>query len=141
MLWGIVFQLAIEMSTESVAFSQKVGKSIERGWDRFNNIIQQNYTFLAYLVKIVLALVHHVYVTAAVCYHFASKNSLELDWCTGVGVLILGTVVLDAWHVYRWVLRMHCWSSAICVLIQPTLLLERIISCCKQRFLFLDRVA
>ena len=129
------------MSTETVAFSQKVGNLIERGWNLLDTFIQQNNSVLRALLKIILALIHHIYVTVAVCYHFSRKSYLELDWCTGAGALILGTVVLDAWHVYRWVLRTHCWSSAICVLSQPTLLLERIISCCKQRFLFLNLVA
>lgn len=68
-----------------------VGDYVEKFWNHVRNFIKRNEFKVYLLLRVLAAILYNCYFVAAV-YH-ARINGLEIDWCGGVGMLIILTII------------------------------------------------
>lgn len=111
-------------SLDSKVFIQVVGERIERSWQRIGDLVTAHLSTLSAYLHILLLTAYNVYLAIAV-YH-ANINGIPFDWCKGVGMLILLTVVFYTGWVYsriigprmnsaisKLTLKQHCSSCCV----------------------------
>lgn len=87
-----------------------VGIHLEKFWSFATDYLLENWAHFKMFVYIVLAALYNTYFIA--CIYYARMNSLEIDWCDGVGLLILLTAVTYAGLFYYQIVK-RFWGRAI----------------------------
>lgn len=65
---------------------------VEKCWNYVRKIGKQHEFKVSLLFKIVTTILYNCYFVSAVCY--ARYNGTEIDWCEGVGMLIILTILV-----------------------------------------------
>lgn len=93
------FKMVLESanSIESKTNNQNSGL-IERFWNLVLEFLTKHDSKVKYLTRILIAIVYNSFFVAATYHHWA--NRLEIDWCGGVGLLIVLTVITYATLFY-----------------------------------------
>lgn len=81
-------QLESELNLENKSY---VG-FVERFWNRVRNFTKQHEFLVKSLFRILVAILYNCYFVAAIYY--ARQNGCEIDWCGGVGMLIILTILV-----------------------------------------------
>ena len=84
-------------SIESKTNNQNSGL-IERFWILVLEFLAKHDAKVKYLTRILIAIVYNSFFVAATYHHWT--NRLEIDWCGGVGLLIVLTVITYATLFY-----------------------------------------
>ncbi len=68
-----------------------VGDYVEKFWNHVRNFTKRNEFKVSLLLRVLAAVLYNCYFGAAVYY--ARINGLKIDWCGGVGMLIILTII------------------------------------------------
>ena len=135
----IVNQLPVRMAFGDMSdlpppftFMEAAGEQIERAWVLAEVLIHRHSTILTLFWQTLAVLAYHAYLMGAIYHHIQVGG--ELDWCTGVGALLIGTVILYAGYLYYGILQPR--GSAIYAPIRPTV--ERVRSFFNRRWFRID---
>lgn len=87
-----------------------VGIHLEKFWSFIADYVTENWSHFKIFVYITLAALYNTYFIA--CIYYAHTNSVAIDWCDGVGLLILLTSVTYAGLFYYQIVK-RFWGRAI----------------------------
>ena len=96
-----------EPTGQSCAF---VGNALQNFWDKVGRLASDHSSQVRGLIYIVVAVLYNVYFVAAVYY--AMDQGIELDWCDGVGFLIIVTAIVYVALFYFQIVK-RFWGRAI----------------------------
>ncbi|EFX87744.1 hypothetical protein DAPPUDRAFT_96692 [Daphnia pulex] len=117
--------------------SKSAGDFVEGFWSYVGNFAEKNRFKITVFLRIFAAISYNCYFVAVV--YNAHLKQLDIDWCGGVGMLIILTVIVYCGLFYYKVFKPHWGDSAYSRVILPlTLILER---CWSYRFLRLLVIA
>ncbi|XP_046655316.1 solute carrier family 28 member 3-like [Daphnia pulicaria] len=117
--------------------SKSAGDFVEGFWSYVGNFAEKNRFKITVFLRIFAAISYNCYLVAAV--YNGHLKQLDIDWCGGVGMLIILTVIVYCGLFYYKVFKPHWGDSAYSRVILPlTLILER---CWSYRFLRLLVIA
>jgi hypothetical protein len=60
---------------------------------------------IALIIKWIFVLMYNVYLSYAIYYHYTFKNKCNWQWCNGIGILLVITVLVYAGLVSKYVIR------------------------------------
>lgn len=104
--------------------SKSAGDFVEGFWSYVGNFAEKNRFKITVFLRIFAAISYNCYFVATV--YNAHLKQLDIDWCGGVGMLIILTVIVYCGLFYYKVFKPHWGDSAYSRVILPlTLILER----------------
>ena len=113
------------MDLESPPNERKsLGDFVEKFWNYAGNLAERNKFKITLFLRIIIAVLYNCYFVAAIYY--VRIKELDIDWCGGVGMLIIITVIVYCGLFYYKVFKPLCGESAYSRVILPlNLILER----------------
>jgi hypothetical protein len=113
------------MDLESPPNERKsLGDFVEKFWNYMASLKERNKFKLTLFLRICAAILYNSYFVAAIYY--AHLKELDIDWCGGVGMLVILTVIVYCGLFYYKVFKPLWGDSAYSRVILPlTLILER----------------
>lgn len=87
-----------------------IGIHLEKFWGLVTDYLSENWKSFKIFVYIVLAALYNTYFIA--CVYYAHINNVVIDWCDGVGLLILLTSVTYAGLFYYQIVK-RFWGKTI----------------------------
>lgn len=113
------------MDLESPPNERKsLGDFVEKFWNYAGNFAERHKFKITLFLRIIVAVLYNCYFVAAIYY--VRLKELDIDWCGGVGMLIIITVIVYCGLFYYKVFKPLCGDSAYSRVILPlNLILER----------------
>lgn len=124
--------MASDKSTTDPGFSSLMnvaGERIERAWILAEEALLNHSAVLTVVLKTFVVLAYHAYLAGAIYHRLETNGNQGIDWCEGVGALVIVTIFLYFGFFYSRILRPR--SSAIYAPVRPTV--ERLRSYCDKR--------
>lgn len=88
----------------------KVGKLLEAFWSSVGNVFTEQRLVVKSIIYVVIALLYNAYLVASIYY--AVHNGHPIDYCDGVGFLIVSTAVVYLGLFYFQIVK-RFWAKAI----------------------------
>lgn len=103
-----------EEVNQSCAF---IGNALEKFWAYLNDFATRRQQLVRGLIYVILAILYNAYFVASVYY--SVHNGLPMDWCGGVGLLIILTVISYVGLFYFQVVKKFWGESLDRLVLQP----------------------
>nr|CAH0104896.1 unnamed protein product [Daphnia galeata] len=87
-----------------------IGNALEKFWAYLSDFLAERKTLVVGLVYVILALLYNAYFIASIYYSI--HNNISMNWCNGVGLLIILTVITYVSLFYFQIVK-RFWGKSI----------------------------
>ena len=87
-----------------------IGNVLEKFWAYLSDFLAERKTLVVGLVYVILALLYNAYFIASIYYSI--HNNISMNWCNGVGLLIILTVITYVSLFYFQIVK-RFWGKSI----------------------------